>query len=49
MNIEQMTEALQAIIMRALSKAQENHHSEVTIEHILLAMVFGWDLDAFKY
>ena len=45
MNIEQMTEALQAIIMRALSKAQENHHSEVTIEHILLAMVEEDGLD----
>ena len=45
MNIEQMTEQLQAIIMAALTKAQENHNPELTPEHILLAMLEDTNLD----
>ncbi len=39
MNIEQMTEQLQSFIMAALTKAQEKHHSELTAEHVLAAML----------
>ena len=39
MNIEQMTEQLQSFIMVALTKAQEKHHSELTAEHVLAAML----------
>lgn len=45
MNIEQMTEQLQHIILTALSKAQENHHSELSVEHILQAMFEDDSLD----
>lgn len=39
MNIEIMTEQLQTIIFNALTKAKENHHSELTVEHVLAAML----------
>jgi len=45
MNIEQMTEQLQAIILAALTKAQSEHHSELTPEHILAAMLEDAGLD----
>ncbi|MCR5230268.1 MAG: AAA family ATPase [Solobacterium sp.] len=45
MNIEQMTEQLQQIIMAALTKAQEKHNSELSAEHILLAMLEDSGLD----
>ncbi|MBQ6222034.1 MAG: AAA family ATPase [Solobacterium sp.] len=45
MNIEQMTEQLQALIMAALTKAQENHNGELAPEHILLAMLEDTNLD----
>ena len=45
MNIEQMTEQLQAIIMSALTKAQESHNPELNPEHILAAMAEDTGLD----
>ena len=45
MDIEKMTEALQSIIMAALTKAQENHNSELCIEHILASMLEDNGLD----
>ncbi|MBR4455754.1 MAG: AAA family ATPase [Solobacterium sp.] len=39
MNIEKMTEALQQLILNAMTKAQENKNVELTPEHILLAML----------
>jgi ATP-dependent Clp protease ATP-binding subunit ClpB len=45
MNIEQMTEQLQAIIMSALTMAQEHHHAELAPEHILSAMAEDTGLD----
>lgn len=45
MDIEKMTEQLQAIIMAALTKAQEKHNSELTAEHVLLAMLEDNGLD----
>ena len=45
MNIEQMTEQLQSLIVAALGKAQENHNSELTVEHILSAMLEDDSLD----
>ena len=45
MNVEQMTEQLQAIIMSALTSAQENHHTELCAEHILAAMLEDSGLD----
>ena len=38
MNIEQMTEALQALIMAAVQMAADEGNSEITPEHILYAM-----------
>ena len=38
MNIEQMTEALQAVIISAAQNASSNSNSEIAPEHILLAM-----------
>lgn len=38
MNPEIMTEILQGILNNAIMMAQENHHSEVTVEHVLCAM-----------
>lgn len=45
MNIEQMTEQLQAIIMNALTLAQENHNSELSVEHLLKTMLEDSGLD----
>ena len=45
MDIEKMTEALQAIIMSAFTKAQENHNSELCIEHIIASMLEDNGLD----
>ncbi len=45
MNIEQMTEQLQAIILSALQKAQEKGNPELSIEHILNAMLEDDSLD----
>ena len=45
MNIEKMTEALQQIILEAMTKAQENHHVELAAEHILLAMLDDSGMD----
>ncbi|MBR4162965.1 MAG: type VI secretion system ATPase TssH, partial [Solobacterium sp.] len=45
MNIENMTEQLQAIIVAALTKAQQNRNSELTVEHILEAMLEDSGLD----
>ena len=45
MNIEQMTEQLQAIIMAALTKANERRNSELCAEHILSAMLEDNGLD----
>ncbi len=39
MNIEQMTEQLQQIIVSALTKAQQSHCSELTVEHVLSAIL----------
>ena len=39
MNIEIMTEILQMMIMNAITLAQENHHSEIDVEHILFSML----------
>ncbi len=45
MNIEKMTEQLQALIVAALTKAQENHNPEISVEHILNAMLESDALD----
>ncbi len=45
MNIEQMTEQLQEILMRAVSMAREKLNSEITAEHILSAMCENDSLD----
>ena len=45
MDLEKMTEALQSLIMSALSKAQENHNSELCVEHILASMLEDTGLD----
>ena len=45
MNPEIMTEALQAILSNAITKAQEAHNSELTPEHILAAMLEDDTLD----
>ena len=45
MNIEQMTETLQAIIMSALTMAQSNKNAELSAEHILAAMIEDSGLD----
>ena len=45
MNIEQMTETLQAIIMSALTMAQSNKNAELSAEHILTAMIEDSGLD----
>ncbi len=45
MNIEQMTEQLQAIILNALQKAQGSGNPEITAEHILSAMCADDSLD----
>jgi len=45
MNIEQMTEQLQAIILSALQKAQEKGNPELSTEHILNAMLEDDSLD----
>ena len=38
MNPDILTEKLQEILQRAITVAQENHHSEVTSAHIISAM-----------
>ena len=45
MDIEKMTEALQAIILAAMTKAQECNHVEIAPEHVLLAMLDDNGLD----
>ena len=45
MNPEIMTEILQLIINNAVTKAQENHHSQITVEHVLCAMGEDDNLD----
>lgn len=45
MNIEQMTEILQSIMMNALNKARSYHHAELSVEHILSAMIEDGSLD----
>lgn len=45
MNIEQMTDQLQSLIMMALTNAQQHHHSEITIAHMLAAMTEDSGLD----
>ncbi len=45
MNIEQMTEQLQSFIMAALQKAQTNRNSELSVEHVLCAMLESDALD----
>ncbi len=45
MNPEIMTEILQQIINNAITKAQENHNSLVTVEHVLCAMAEDDNLD----
>lgn len=45
MNPEIMTEILQLIINNAVAKAQENHHSQITVEHVLCAMCEDDNLD----
>ena len=45
MNIEKMTEALQMIILAAMTRAQENYNVEVAPEHILLAMLDDSNMD----
>ncbi|MBR3365043.1 MAG: type VI secretion system ATPase TssH, partial [Solobacterium sp.] len=45
MNIEQMTEQLQEILMRAVSMAREKLNSEIAAEHILSAMCENDSLD----
>ncbi len=45
MNPEILTEILTTIMQRAISLAQENHHSTITVEHILQAMCEDDTLD----
>lgn len=45
MDPEIMTEILQLIINNAVTKAQENHHSQITVEHVLCAMCEDDNLD----
>lgn len=45
MNPEIMTEILQQIINNAVTKAQEKHHSQITVEHVLCAMCEDDNLD----
>lgn len=45
MDIDKMTEQLQSIIMTALTNAQTNRNPELTIEHLLQAMVEDNGLD----
>ena len=45
MNPEIMTEILQQIINNAVTKAQENHHSQIVVEHVLCAMCEDDNLD----
>lgn len=45
MNPEIMTEILQLIINNAVTKAQEKHHSQITVEHVLCAMCEDDNLD----
>ena len=45
MNPEIMTEILQQIINNAVTKAQENHHSQIAVEHVLCAMCEDDNLD----
>ena len=45
MNPEIMTEILQQIINNAVTKAQENHHSQIAVEHVLCAMCEDDSLD----
>ena len=45
MNPEIMTEILQVIINNAVTKAQEKHHSQITVEHVLCAMCEDDNLD----
>lgn len=45
MNPEIMTEILQLIINNAVTKAQENHHSQITVEHVLCAICEDDNLD----
>lgn len=45
MNPEIMTEILQLIINNAVTKAQGNHHSQITVEHVLCAMCEDDNLD----
>lgn len=45
MNPEIMSEILQLIINNAVTKAQENHHSQITVEHVLCAMCEDDNLD----
>ena len=45
MNPEIMTEILQQIMNNAITNAQEHHHSEITVEHVLCAMAQDDNLD----
>ena len=45
MDIEKMTEALQTLILAAMTKAQECNHVEIAPEHVLLAMLEDNGLD----
>lgn len=45
MNPEIMTEILQQIMNNAITKAQEHHHSEIAVEHVLCAMAEDDTLD----
>lgn len=45
MNMEEMTEQLQAVIVRAVTLAQENGNAELCAEHILTAMLEDDGLD----
>ena len=45
MDIEKMTEALQSLILAAMTKAQESNHVEIAPEHVLLAMLEDNGLD----
>ena len=38
MDIEKMTEALQTLILAAMTKAQECNHVEIAPEHVLLGV-----------
>ena len=45
MNIEEMTEKLQEVIMKALMIAKDNKNPELTLQHLLKAFLENDDIE----